>query len=144
MASQMYAKAMESLLSQSPSIDLDSTAATTKIALVGAGYSRNTATNGDQYYTALGTNVVGTPQALTSKTLTGGTFDAADVTFTAVTGAQVTQLVLYQDTGTASNSPLIAVIDSASTGLPITPNGGDITVSFDNGTNRIFRLVNPA
>ena len=142
MASEMYGLAKQSLLSQSPSIDFDTD--TIKVALVGAGYSRNTATNGDQYYTALGTNVVGTPQALTSKTLTGGTFDAADVTFTAVTGAQVTQLVLYQDTGTASNSPLIAVIDSASTGLPITPNGGDITVSFDNGTNKIFRLVNPA
>jgi len=26
------------------------------------------------------------------------------------------------------------------TGLPITPNGGDIIITWDNGTNRILRL----
>lgn len=141
MASRMYGLAKQSLLSQSPSIDLDTD--TIKIALVGSGYAPNTATNGDQYYSVIGTHAQGTPQTLGSKTVTGGTFDAADVTFTAVaTNAnQITQLVIYKDTGTASNSPLICVIDSASAGLPITPNGGDITVSFDNGTNKIFRLA---
>jgi hypothetical protein len=34
---------------------------------------------------------------------------------------------------------LIAYIDTA-TGLPVTPNGQNITVSFDNGSNRIFKL----
>ena len=138
MASEMYGLAKQSLLSQSPSIDFDTD--TIKVALVGAGYTRNTATNGDQYYSALGTNVVGTPQTLGSKTVTGGTFDAADVTFTAVTGAQVTQLVLYKDTGTASNSPLIAVIDSASTGLPITPNGGDMVYKWHPADSYLFSL----
>jgi hypothetical protein len=141
MASRMYSLAKQSLLSQSPSIDLDTD--TIKIALVGSGYAPNTATNGDQYYSVIGTHAQGTPQTMKSKSVTGGVFDAADVTFTAVaTNAnQITQLVIYKDTLTASNSPLICVIDSASAGLPITPNGGDITVSFDNGTNKIFRLA---
>lgn len=140
MASEFYGLARQSLLSQSPSIDLDTD--TIKIALVGSGYTRNTATNGHQYYSDLGTNVFGTPQTLTSKTVTGGIFDAADVTFSAVTNSgSVTQLVIYKDTGTSASSPLICIIDTATTGLPITPNGGDITVSFDNGTNKIFRLV---
>jgi hypothetical protein len=47
--------------------------------------------------------------------------------------------VIYKDTGTAATSPLIAYIDTA-TGLPVTPNGGDITVTWDNGSNKIFKL----
>jgi hypothetical protein len=140
--SAMYGKAKESLLSQNPSIDFDNTSVPLKIALVGGGYVPNFAVTGHQYFSSLGTNAVRTA-ALASITLTGGVFDAADVTFTAVsnTHPQITQLVIYADTGTASNSPLICQIDSASTGLPITPNGGDITISFDPGDNRIFRLV---
>lgn len=55
-----------------------------------------------------------------------GVFDHADVTFTAVTGASVESLTYYKHTGTDSTSPLLANIDSA-TGLPVTPNGGNIT-----------------
>jgi hypothetical protein len=39
----------------------------------------------------------------------------------------------------ASSSPLICIFDTA-TNLPVTPNGGDITIQFDNGTNKIFKL----
>lgn len=76
---------------------------------------------------------------LTSKTTTGGAADAADITFSSVTGASIEALVLFMDTGTEGTSPLIAYIDTA-TGLPITPNGGDIIVTWDNGANRIFKL----
>jgi hypothetical protein len=76
---------------------------------------------------------------LTSKTTTGGAADAADITFSSVTGASIEALVLFMDTGTEGTSPLIAYIDTA-TGLPITPNGGDIIVTWDNGPNKIFKL----
>ena len=79
------------------------------------------------------------PVALTSKTTTGGAADAADITFTSVSGTSIEAIVIYSDTGTESTSPLIAFIDTA-TGLPITPNGGDIIVTWDNGTNKIFKL----
>ena len=59
-------------------------------------------------------------------TVAVGVFDHADVTFTAVTGASVESLDYYKHTGTDSTSPLVCNIDSA-TGLPVTPNGGDIT-----------------
>lgn len=39
----------------------------------------------------------------------------------------------------STESPLIAFIDTA-TGLPVTPNGGDITVAWDSGANKIFKL----
>lgn len=82
---------------------------------------------------------VATSGNLASKTSTAGVFDAADITFTAVSGDPSEILVLYKDTGTATTSPLIAYIDTA-TGLPVTPNGGDITVTWDNGSNKIFKL----
>jgi hypothetical protein len=86
-----------------------------------------------------GDAVIATSANLGTKTTTGGVADAADVTFSAVTGDQSEALVIYKDSGTASTSPLIAYIDTAS-GLPVTPNGGDITVQWDNGTNKIFKL----
>lgn len=76
--------------------------------------------------------VVGTESGLfASKTTTGGTFDAADITFTAVTGNTVEAIVIFKDTGSTATDNLIAYIDSASSGLPVTPNGGDITVTWN-------------
>jgi hypothetical protein len=82
---------------------------------------------------------VATSGNLASKTTALGVADAADVTFTAVTGSQVDAVVVYKDTGTASTSPLICYADDY-TNLPVTPNGGDINISWDNGANKIFKL----
>ena len=82
---------------------------------------------------------VATSSALSTKTVTGGVFDADDVTLSSVTGAQSEALVLYKDTGNEATSPLIAYIDTA-TGLPVTPNGGNITISWSNGSSKIFAL----
>lgn len=65
-------------------------------------------------------------------------FDAADVTFSAVSGNSVEALVIYKDTGTPSTSPLIAYIDTVSSGLPVTPNGGSISVTWN--ASGIFAL----
>jgi hypothetical protein len=73
------------------------------------------------------------------KTSTAGVADANNITFTAVTGDVCEAIVIWQDTGNQATSRLIAYIDTA-TGLPVTPNGGDITVTWDNGANRIFKL----
>lgn len=76
---------------------------------------------------------------LSSATASGGIADASDVTFSSVTGSAIAKLVVYKDTGTESTSTLIALIDTA-TGLPVTPNGGDIQVQWDNGSNKVFKL----
>lgn len=83
---------------------------------------------------------VATSGNLAGKTTTNGVADANDVTFTAVSGSTIEAVVLYKDTGTASTSALIAYIDTATSGLPATPNTGDITVVWDNGANKIFKL----
>jgi hypothetical protein len=74
----------------------------------------------------------------TSSNLTGptvgsvaaGTFDHDNITWSSVSGASVESLDYYKDSGVSSTSPLIANIDSA-TGLPVTPNGGDITYTVN-------------
>ena len=82
---------------------------------------------------------VATSGALTSKTVAAGVADAADVVLAAVTGDPSEAIVVYQHTGVETTSRLIAYIDTA-TGLPVTPNGGDITIQWDNGANKIFKL----
>lgn len=111
-----------------------------KVALVDSGvYTPNLAT--DQYLTDVtaGGAVIATSGNLASKTTAVGVADAADVTFASVTGAISEFLVIYQDTGTASSSRLIARIDTA-TGLPVTPNGGDIAIEWDSGSDKILKL----
>lgn len=76
--------------------------------------------------------VVGTESgAFTNKTFTNGVFDADNITFTAVTGNTVEAIVVFLDTGTPANDLLVCYIDSASSGLPATPNGGDITIAWN-------------
>jgi len=150
-----------------------------------------------------------TAQTLGSKTFTGGVFDAADATYTAVSGASAEAILVYKDTGTATTSTLLALITgrhivtadatltagtalvveplaagipngqvlafssgqsatvnatanagdrvitvlsttitsgaralatNTAAGLPVTPNGGNINITWDNGVNRIFKL----
>lgn len=133
MANALYPKWKEALLQFTTNNNLS--AGTVKVALVTAGYTYSST---DQYYSSVSASVVGTPQTLTSKTFTNGVFDAADVTFTAVSGSQVVSLVIYIDTGSAATSPLVAFINASVTNLPVTPNGGDIVITWN--ASGIFAL----
>lgn len=84
---------------------------------------------------------VGTPVALTGETVAGGVFDANDVVFPALTGDVVEAILLFVHTGVDATAQLIAYIDTG-TGLPLTPNGTDVTITWSNAAQRIFRLVN--
>jgi len=135
MANSLYTKAKQKLLDGT--IDLDSH--DIKAVLVdGADYTPNLATDDELADIPSGARVA-TSGALQSCSVTDGVFDAADITITAVSGDQFEYLVLYKHTGTESTSRLILLIDSA-TGLPCTPNGSDITIQWDSGANKIFKL----
>jgi len=73
------------------------------------------------------------------KTDTLGVQNASGATFGVVSGATCGALVIFKNTGTQGTSPLIAYIDTA-TGLPVAPNGGPISVLWDTGANKIFKL----
>jgi hypothetical protein len=136
MASGLYDKGREGFLDGSIDWDTDDVRA----ILVDTGsYTVNLATH-DFLDDVPGGARIAVSSALGSKTVTAGVADAADVTFSAVTGASVEAIVIYKHTGTDSTSRLICYIDTASSGLPVTPNGGDITVQWDSGANKIFKL----
>lgn len=81
---------------------------------------------------------VATSANMTTKTTTNGLFDADDVSFSSVTGDQSEALIIYIDTGTESTSRLVAFFDTGVTGLPVTPNGGNINVAWN--ASGIFQL----
>jgi len=135
MANALYDKGREGFLDGSIDWDTDNI----KVILIDAqDYTVDLANHNALDDIPAGARVA-TSGNLASKTVTAGVADAADVTFTAVTGDQSEALVIYKDTGVESTSRLIAYIDTA-TGLPVTPNGGDITVQWDDGANKIFKL----
>lgn len=135
MANALYDAGREAFLNG----DIDWTADNIRIILIdNADYTVNLATHDFLDDIPAGARVAVSGN-LAGKTSTAGVADANDVTLTAVTGDQSESIVIYQHTGTESTSRLIGYIDTA-TNLPITPNGGDITVSWDNGANKIFKL----
>lgn len=133
MANALYTLGRQSFLDA----DIDWSVDTIKVALVGAGYVVNLAT--DQFVTDLGANIVARSSAFASKTSTAGVADAADVLFAALTGTAVSYAVIYKDTGVDGTSRLIAYLDTI-TGVPFTPSGADVTIAWDNGANKIFKL----
>ena len=62
----------------------------------------------------------------------------AAVTFSSVTGDAADYLAVWKNSGTPATSPLAITWDSATTGLPVTPNGGDITATW--GSNILVTL----
>lgn len=117
--------------------DIDFVADTIIVTLVDAAdYTKNLATD-DFYDDVPGAARVATSTALASKTSAAGTADAADKTLTAVSGDVSEQLVVWRDTTNEATSQLIANYDTA-TGLPVTPNGGDIVIAWN--ASGLFRL----
>jgi hypothetical protein len=135
MANALYPKGKKAILDG----DVDLLNDTIKIVLVdGDSYVYNT---GHDFLDDIGAgDRVATSSALASKTTTDGAFDAADVTFTALTGNTVVAWVLYKDTGTASTSQLIAFFNVVSGGgaFSYAPNGSNLTLSF--GAGGIFSI----
>lgn len=69
---------------------------------------------------------------ISTPTVTNGTFDGDNATFTAVTGASVEGFVIYRHNAGANTTwPLVMYYDAAGGGLPVTPNGGDITIAWN-------------
>jgi hypothetical protein len=133
MANAIYPKYKEAIIQSSSNSSLTGTV---KAALVDTGTYTYSASH--EFLTDL-SGVVGTAQTIgATKAYTNGVFDGGDVTYTAVTGNTVEALVIYIDTGTAATSRLVAYIDTSVTGLPVTPNGGDINVTWN--ASGIFAL----
>lgn len=135
MADALYDKGREGFLDGSIDWDTDDI----RIILVdSADYTLDLANHDNLDDIPAGARVA-TSSALTGKTVAAGVADAADKTLSSVTGDVFEYIIAYKHTGTESTSRLIFCNDSA-TGLPCTPNGGDITVQWDSGADKIFKL----
>lgn len=133
MANAIYPLYKQALLDASANVDIND--GTVKVALIDtATYPYNSA---HEFFSSV-SGVVGTPQTIANTTVALGLFDGDNVTYTAVTGNSAEALLIYIDTGTAATSRLVAWIDTGVTGLPVTPNGGDISITWN--ASGIFQL----
>lgn len=118
---------------------------TIKVALVSAGYGA--VQNTDEFFSVAvtGGNIVSAGVTLASKTNVLGLLSAANTTWTSVSGSQVTQLVGYVAGGSPGTNDYILFNDSVGTNLPVTPNGGNITASWDavNGIGTLMAALDP-
>ena len=133
MANALYPKWKEQLLQGTASGLLNGTGSTGVYAClydVGAGGAYN-ATH--EFFSSVVAGQVGTEVELSAgKTYTTGIFDSTtDPTFTAVTGATCEAVIIFVKTGGANTTwRLVAYLDTNITNLPVTPNGGNISVTW--------------
>jgi hypothetical protein len=131
MANAFYNLYKQSLLKADANVSLDQNTATDGpfCALIPATYTFSQA---HQFFSSLSGNV-GTDQRITTPTVaTAGIFDGDDLVYTAVSGAVVTALVVYRKNAGANTTwRLVFYEDTGVTGLPVTPNGGNITITWN-------------
>lgn len=142
MANSLFPLAREGFLAGE--IDFDTAAI--KVALV-RGYTYDSTDKFVSDVTGGGGTIHATSGALASKTVTQGTADAADITFSAVAANATSHgLLVFQSSAVTGGADVAATLQrvilwlDTGTNLPVTPNGGDITVAWDNTGNRIFTL----
>lgn len=140
MASFIYNKFKQSLLNggkDSNSTIIDLVANNINVSLVRKSAYSPTQSSTDEFYSSVTSPVQEADAVLGSKSITSGQFDAATTTFTGVPqGAAIDALVIWKDTTVDATSPLICFID----GFSVTPNNGDITVTWDTSPDYIFSL----
>lgn len=139
MANALYPKWKEAIIQASANSALNGSGTTgVYCALVDTGVTGYNSSH--EFYSSIASAVVGTDQEVgATKTYTNGVFDGADVTFPTVSGNSCEALVLYvKNAGANTTWRLVAFLDTGVTGLPVTPNGGNINVSWN--ASGIFAL----
>lgn len=95
-----------------------------------------------QFYTSI-TNVVGTPQPITSPVVNATVFSGDAVVYENVTGTVVGAITIHRkNSGANSSWRLVLYEDTGIVGLPLSANGGNIIVKWN--PLGIFSLGQPA
>jgi len=132
MSNQFYPKFKQSLLTEADankSLDQNSSTNGPFAAFIDEGTYTYSASH--QFYSDL-SGIVGTDQNIASPTVVNGLFDGADVTFTSVTGASIEAIVIYRKNSGANTTWRLVMFDDTSiTGIPVTPNSGNITITWN-------------
>jgi len=140
MANALYPNWKEAIIQATANSALNGSGSTGVYAVlydVGAGGAYDAA---DTFYSDISAGVVGTEQEIgATKSYTDGVFDGADLTFTSVSGNTAEALIIYvKNAGANTTWRLVAYLDTNVTGLPVTPNGGNINVTWN--ASGIFAL----
>ena len=133
MANAIYPKYKEALLQATANSALNGSGTTGVYAAlydVGAGGAYDST---DEFFSSVVAGQVGTEIEIgATKSYTNGVFDGANVTFTSVSGATCEAIIIFvKNAGANTTWRLVAYLDTNVTGLPVTPNGGDIAVSWN-------------
>jgi len=138
MANIIYPKYKEALLSGAANTSLDAAEGVTGVcvALVDTGvYTFSTA---HEFYDDI-TGIVDGNQEILNKSVDNGIFVGDEVIFPTVSGDSVEAYVIYRkNAGATSTWPVVCFVDNGATGLPVTPDGRNIRISWSG--SGIFAL----
>ena len=137
MANRIYPKYKEALMEGDTDVDLTSGSVAAMLVdtadytfLASHEFKSDVPTSA---ITAISSNISG-------GTVVCGVFNCTTVTWVAASGQQSEAIIFFVDDATASGnaSRLVCYLDTGQTGLPVTPNGGDIT--FTPSSVGVFEL----
>ena len=138
MANALYPKYKVSLLTgaSNRSLNQNTTTDGVYVAIIDTGsYTYNTA---HEFYSDL-TGVIAETRLLNPSISSGHVLDSDDPLFASVTGTTGEALVIFRkNSGANTTWALVAYLDTSVTGLPVTPDGGDIQIIWN--TSGIFKL----
>ncbi len=120
--------------------DIDLNTDDIRVILLKSGYTYSAAHQYVSDLTPGSYEIDRSASTMTSLDVSAGVFDAADHTISAVAGGDtVEKFVIYKYNVADSAAALVYYNDQA-TGLPLSTNGSDITLTWDSGGNKIFAL----
>jgi len=137
MANGMYVNCKNLMLGAGTHTLIDWNTDTIKVCLIdSADYTVNLSTDQDIADVASGARVA--TGTLDSVTVTAGVVDCTDEVLSSVTGDQSEAIVIWKDSGVESTSTLGLYFDTFLSGMPVTPNGSNITLVVH--TSGLFTL----
>ena len=125
MANVLYPKYKQALLNKEHDMDTDSIRAT----LIDSGAYTYAGTHASYSTDVPAGAKIAVSAQLTTPTIVDGVFDTADFAWTAVSGAQSEAIIVFIDTHATKG--MAAFYDTGMTGMPVTPNGGNINVTVN-------------
>lgn len=142
MANTLYPMWKQALMSEGQAnkgLDQPDTVNGPYAALLSVGGSGYVYSSTHQYYTDL-TGIISTPTQITSPSVAGGLFTGSSIIFVSVGGgAVVGGFVIYRPNSAANSTwRLVLYEDTGIVGFPITPNGGNIIMTWS--PSGIFQL----
>jgi hypothetical protein len=132
MANAVYPIFKQALMKACTNVSLNgSTTNGPWVSLVDTG--TYTYATGHTFFNPSLSGIIGTDQNIVSPTVVGRKFDGCNVTYTAVTTpTSIEALVIYRKSTSANTTWRLVLFENSSvTGLPVTPNGGDISISWN-------------